>query len=99
MATQTKERVLPDCFDAKAFDEAMDAMATIVGGSNISRTNAHGNLEGPAGELFYGDVWPMGDDTDHTPSGAIRPQTVEEVQAVVKIATQYKLPLWTVSRG
>jgi len=75
-------------------------MAAIVGADNISRDSSHGNLEGPAGQLCYGDVWPLGGGSaDHTPSGAIRPQSVEEVQKVVNIAGRYKLPLWTVSRG
>jgi hypothetical protein len=30
---------------------------------------------------------------------ALRPTTVEEIQAVLKIANEYKIPLWTVSRG
>ncbi|KAL1850330.1 hypothetical protein Plec18167_007431 [Paecilomyces lecythidis] len=30
---------------------------------------------------------------------ALRPTTVEEIQAILKIANEYKIPLWTVSRG
>jgi len=33
------------------------------------------------------------------PSGAVAPASVEEVQAVLKVANKYKLPLWTVSTG
>lgn len=32
-------------------------------------------------------------------SCALRPTTVEEIQAILKIANEYKIPLWTVSRG
>lgn len=30
---------------------------------------------------------------------ALRPTTVEEIQAILKIANEHKIPLWTVSRG
>ena len=35
----------------------------------------------------------------HHPAGAIAPTSVEEVQAAVRIANQYRLPLWPISRG
>ena len=35
----------------------------------------------------------------HVPVGAVAPQSVEEVQAIVRIATKYRQPLWTVSTG
>lgn len=100
MAAEVKQRVLPPSFDEAMFDEAMDALAAVVGSDNVSRDSSHGSLEGPAGELYYGDVWPLGEGSaDHTPSGAVRPKLVEEVQEIVKVASRYKLPLWTISRG
>lgn len=39
------------------------------------------------------------DDLAHLPAGAIAPTTVEEVRAAVKIANQYLVPLWPISRG
>ncbi len=35
----------------------------------------------------------------HAPVGAVCPETVEQVQALLKIANQYKQPLWPVSTG
>lgn len=35
----------------------------------------------------------------HVPVGAVAPATVEEVQAIVRIANQYKQPIWPVSTG
>lgn len=32
-------------------------------------------------------------------SAALKPGSVEEIQAIVKIANRYKVPLWTISRG
>src|ERR1700734_2987191 len=36
---------------------------------------------------------------DRVPSAAVAPSTVEDVQAAVKIANTYKIPLWTISTG
>lgn len=35
----------------------------------------------------------------HVPVGAVCPETVEQVQEIVRIANTYKQPLWTVSTG
>ena len=39
------------------------------------------------------------DDAKHIPLGAIAPSKAEEVQAAVRIANDYKIPLWPISRG
>ena len=36
---------------------------------------------------------------DSVPSAAVAPDGVEQVQAIVKIANTYKIPLWTISTG
>jgi (+)-pinoresinol hydroxylase len=36
---------------------------------------------------------------DSVPSAAVAPSAVEQVQAIVKIANNYKIPLWTISTG
>lgn len=38
-------------------------------------------------------------DEDHTPSAAILPTSVEEVQAIVTICGRHKVPLWPISTG
>ena len=35
----------------------------------------------------------------HVPAGAVAPASVEEIQAVVKVANKYRLPRWPVSTG
>lgn len=95
----TPTRVLPPSFEEKTLDRALDAIAAAIGAENVSRNNSYGCLDGPQGQKYYGDYWPMGESDEHTPSAAIRPVSVEEIQAVLKIANQYELPLWTVSRG
>lgn len=98
MAQPTK-RILPPLLEESTFDKVLDKLSEIVGEPNISRNHLYGNLEGPQGQNCYDDLWPLGNPTDHTPSGAVRPKTVNEIQQVLQIANEYKLPLWTVSRG
>lgn len=35
----------------------------------------------------------------HIPAAAVAPQSVEEVQAIMRLANEYKAPLWPISRG
>lgn len=39
------------------------------------------------------------DENRHLPGAALAPSSVEEVQAVVRVANQHKIPLWPISRG
>ena len=52
----------------------------------------------PLDQQTYQDKFAI-DDATHHPGGAIAPTSVEEVQAALKIANQYKVPLWPISRG
>jgi len=53
----------------------------------------------PAGLQEYYDPFPVGDPEEFAPAAAVRPGTVEEVQAVLRIARETGTPVWTVSRG
>ena len=48
--------------------------------------------------IAYSDHF-AADEEKHRPSAAIAPASAEEVRAVVRIANQYKVPLWPISRG
>lgn len=48
--------------------------------------------------IAYSDHF-AADEALHQPSAAIAPANAEEVRAVVRIANQYKVPLWPISRG
>lgn len=95
----SRGRVLPPGLNEITFDEACDAVAKVIGEENLSRTYEHGALEGPYGEKWYGDHYEMRGAGRNTPSGAFRPATVEELQAIFKIANEYNIPLWVFSRG
>ncbi|MBZ5695952.1 MAG: FAD-binding oxidoreductase [Acidobacteriia bacterium] len=45
----------------------------------------------------YSPLWH--DEGEPIPSGAVAPDGVEQIQAVLGIANRYKIPLWTVSTG
>lgn len=48
----------------------------------------------------YQDPYPLGGaEGAFRPAGAVTPSSVEEVQAVVRIANELKVPLWTSSNG
>ena len=45
----------------------------------------------------YSPFWHEGDEP--VPSAAVAPKTVEQVQQVLRVASSYKIPLWTISTG
>lgn len=78
---------------AAFYDEA----AQLLGDANVSRDHLTGNVKDQAGRDVYGD--PFSAQDVNQPAGAVRPATVEEVQAIVKLANKHRVALWTVSRG
>lgn len=93
----SKQRALPPNVDDATLEAFFDSVSSKIGPSIISRDDTFGAPKGPHGQFSYGDPFPLA--RDHCPSGAVRPETVEEVQFVVKAANRFKVPLWTVSRG
>lgn len=49
-------------------------------------------------QLAYSDHF-AADEEKHRPAGAVSPANAEQVREVVRIANQYKVPLWPISRG
>ena len=45
----------------------------------------------------YSPLWHEEDEP--IPSAAVAPDGIEQIQAIVKIANAYKIPLWTISTG
>ena len=81
---------LPPGFTALKLTQARRAFESVLGASkvffeDIDRTGYH-------------DKFAISD-ARHLPSGAIGPTSVEEVQAAVRIANQFRLPIWPISRG
>jgi 4-cresol dehydrogenase (hydroxylating) flavoprotein subunit len=45
------------------------------------------------------DPYPFGDQAEFAPGAVVSPSSVEEVQAIVRVANELRVPLWPVSRG
>ena len=82
--------VLPPGIDNAGLTAAKRAFAAAVGAANIFFDDVDRDS--------YADKFAV-DDAHHQPLGALAPRTVEEIQAIVRIASQYRLPLWPISRG
>jgi 4-cresol dehydrogenase (hydroxylating) len=83
--------ILPPELSQAAFDSALAAFEGVVGADWV--------LSGEADRDSYLDPYALGDGSDHAAAAAVAPASAEEVQAVVRIANEHKVPLWPVSRG
>ena len=83
---------LPPGHTTESFEIALMDLISILGPENVSKNKACG-LEN------YYDPWSMSNAQNFVPSAACRPQSIEQVQAILKVANKHSLPLWTISRG
>jgi 4-cresol dehydrogenase (hydroxylating) len=83
--------VLPPSLSSSAFDRALKAFANVVGQEWVLATDQDRDT--------YLDAYALGDGRDHAASAAVAPHSAAEVQAVVRIANEYKVPLWPIARG
>jgi len=87
----SNDLVLPEGMNEVDFLNAIAELASVVGAEHVYTTVQDIS---PYRKLFIPD--PKG---QHVASGAVAPASVEEIQAIVRIANKYKLPLWPVSTG
>jgi len=89
----TPPRVLPEGLSETGFDQVLDVLRDAVGNGNVVVGEDH--------RVKYRDPFQFetGEEDVGGSSCAVTPQSVEQVQAVVKIANKWKLTLWTFSRG
>jgi 4-cresol dehydrogenase (hydroxylating) len=83
--------VLPPHVSENDFRKALDAFAGVVGKQWVLATDEDRGA--------YVDIYAPGDSDAHLPAAAVGPQSAEEVQAIVRIANERKIPLWPISRG
>jgi 4-cresol dehydrogenase (hydroxylating) flavoprotein subunit len=83
--------VLPKGMTKANFAAAVAELRTIVGNGNVF---ADAKSVTPYRKNFIPDTGGR-----HMPSGAVAPETTEQVQRIVMVANKYKLPLWPVSTG
>ena len=84
-------RVLPPDVSAEMFDAAITAIAKALGDEWVHVL--------PEQVALYDDEFPIVDDHSFTASAVVFPSTTEEVQAIVKIANAYLIPLHAISTG
>jgi 4-cresol dehydrogenase (hydroxylating) len=86
-------RVLPSGVSAREFDRVLQAFAAAIGDDHVSA--AERELQNYRDPFAFASA----DPNEFAPSAAVKPASVEEVRAIVKVANEFKVPLWMVSRG
>jgi FAD/FMN-containing dehydrogenase len=84
------DAVLPPGLSAGEWGAALRAFASALGEDAVLHAAESAEFRDPYS--FPG--W-----DDHWPSAVVQPGSVEDVQAVTRIARQYRIPLWTTSMG
>lgn len=82
---------LPEKMSKSRFKKALQALRDIVGDDWVLADEEH--------VISYEKKFIPDPTNRHYPSGVVAPASTEEVQAIVRVANQYKLPLWPISTG
>jgi 4-cresol dehydrogenase (hydroxylating) flavoprotein subunit len=83
--------VLPTGVSQAALDGALEAFVAVLGADRV--------LVEPEQLAEFRDPFQPPSWTEYTPSAVVQPSSVEEVQAVVRIANEHRVPLWTHGQG
>lgn len=83
--------VLPEGVSAADFAKAVSEFVSIVGQDNV--------LVGLDDTLSYRKIMDAIDEMTVAPSAAVMPDTVEQIQGILRVCNQYKIPVWTISTG
>jgi 4-cresol dehydrogenase (hydroxylating) flavoprotein subunit len=84
-------RILPPDLPEAQFDRALAEWGAVVGEPHVVSAEA---------ELAsYRDPFAPGQAAAFAASAALRPDSVGQIRAILRIANQYRIPLWTVSTG
>ena len=82
---------LPPVPSEKALSAALDGFAAAVGSAAVLTSEAElAEFRDP----FAYATW-----DDYTASAVVMPTTVEEIQAILRVANEHKVPLWTHGQG
>ena len=88
--SDTSSGLRPAGMSAATFARALRALEQAVGAEHVFAAEND--------RYAYADHF-AGDESLHQPCGAVAPANTAEVQAVLRIANEFGLPLWTISRG
>ncbi len=82
---------LPPAISAIALERALDDFGRVVGADHVL-TSEEQTAE------YRDPFWPR-DWHDYEAAAVVQPASVEEIQAIVKLANEHGVPLWTTSTG
>jgi hypothetical protein len=83
----------------KEFNAALDEFRLIVG-DNVERVKLSTLIEGDySNNPKTHDLYHMYEKEHFMASAVVKPASTEEVQAIVRVANKYKIPLWVTSMG
>src|SRR6478735_8086556 len=88
---ETSVRPLPPGVQEAELDSALAEFAKAIGAEKVA-SDAE-SLED------FQDPFQVPGDATNLPSAVVSPTSVDDVQAVVRIANQFRIPLWPISRG
>ena len=83
----------PPGVSERDFSRALDEFANAIGQEWVYTSDEDVKLYRDAYSPYFGE------EEDRVASAAVAPDRVEQVQAIVRIANKYKIPLWTFSTG
>jgi 4-cresol dehydrogenase (hydroxylating) len=92
-AERANGRVLPPGVSSDTFERALDGFAGVIGEEYVVR--AEEQLAEYRDPFAFASAAP----TEYASAAAVKPGSLEEIQAILKIANEHKIPLWTISRG
>ena len=84
---------LPPGVSRRNFSAALRQIESVIGADWVFTSEDDVNLYRDSYSPFWNEA------EEPIPSAAVAPESVEHVQAIVKIAGQYRIPLWTISTG
>ena len=82
---------LPKGVSASKFQRFLSGCVAIVGADNVASDMER--------VVPYGSTFLPFDDASHMPGAAVAPESLEQVQAVLAVARETKVPLWPTSTG
>lgn len=88
---EVNNTVLPKGITQEVFSEAIQKLISLLGAENVLTKEEY--------IVPYKKVMMSVDAAEHTPSAAVTATSVEEIQGILAICNEYKIPIWTISTG
>jgi 4-cresol dehydrogenase (hydroxylating) flavoprotein subunit len=82
---------LPPDLTVAQLHQGLAAFAAVVGSDWV--------LSAQEDRLAYADAYGLESPDQHAPAAAVAPASAEEVQALMRLANEHRIPLWPISRG